>query len=212
MSTQPQTTRAVKELKQIPFGYLIGEPLKAAVEAQAVAAKTTIDFIQKVGFVPNDPDQDALFVDEGSDADAGRVRNVTFNYSKRDQNDVETDFTLSVPILSIVPIPILRIDEVTIDFTAKLTDAVENTAKSNFKTETEAKGNYKSWWSPVDLEFRTGLSYESSKSTTSRYTRDYTMSIHVRAVQDDMPAGLSRVLDILETAIKEQKSAALAPV
>jgi hypothetical protein len=33
------------------------------------------------------------------------------------------------------------------------------------------------------------------------------MSIHVRAVQDDIPAGLSRVLDILESSIKESKVA-----
>jgi hypothetical protein len=29
------------------------------------------------------------------------------------------------------------------------------------------------------------------------------MSIHVRAVQDEMPSGLSRMLDMLEQAIKE---------
>jgi len=33
------------------FGVLIGQPMKAAIEAQALAAKTTIEFIEKVGFV-----------------------------------------------------------------------------------------------------------------------------------------------------------------
>jgi hypothetical protein len=202
--------RAVKELRDIPFGYLIGEPLKAAIEAQAIAAKTTIDFIEKVGFLPhkvnNIPVRDSmLFADEDADAIAGEVRNVKFTYKKRDENNVESSFELSVPILSIVPIPILRVDEVMIDFTAKLTDVVENASKENFQLSAQADGNYKSWWSPVALEFRTAMSYESSKTSSSRYTRDYTMSIHVRAVQDDMPAGLSKILDILESTIKEQK-------
>ena len=197
--------RAVQELKQIPFGYLIGEPLKAAVEAQAIAARTTVEFIEKVGFIPKDEQagQGALFVDENVDADTGTVRNVTFIYRKKDQNNVEQNFRLSVPILSIVPIPVLRIDEVTIDFTAKLNDVIENTTTKNFTVEAQAEGNFKSWWSPVTLDFRASVKYDTANTASARYTRDYSMSIHVRAVQDSMPAGLSRVLDILEASIKE---------
>ena len=128
-------TRAVEELRQIPFGELIGQPMKAAIEAQGLAAKTTVDFIEKVGFIPTDPDQDMLFIDEAQDADAGTVRNVTFQYKKIDQNGDEQTVELTVPILSIVPIPYLRIDEMTIDFTAKLT---ERTAWSTASTASTA--------------------------------------------------------------------------
>lgn len=197
-------TRAVAELRQIPFGVLIGSPMKAAIEAQALAAKTTIEFIEKVGFVPPDPDQDLLFIDETADADAGKVRNVTFEYKKQNENNEESNVSLSVPILSIVPIPYLRLDEMTIDFTAKLQDQIANTTKTNFKLDSEVKGTFKSWWSPVSMEMRTSMSYEASRQTASRYTREYTMKIHVRAVQDDIPAGLERVLDLLEQTIKEK--------
>jgi len=201
-------TRAVAELRQIPFGYLIGEPMKAAIEAQALAAKTTVEFIEKVGFVPKDTLQDMLFVDESKDADAGDVRNVTFKYKKTDENGSVNDVSLSVPILSIVPIPYLRIDEMTIDFTAKLNDTIVNTTKTNFKLDSTVGGKFKSWWSPVSLEFRTSMSYQSSRERASRYTREYSMNIHVRAVQDDIPAGLERVLDLLEQTIKEKPAAA----
>ncbi len=203
----PNPPRAVKELREIPFGFLIGQPLKAAIEAQALAAKTTIEFIETVGFIPTDNQQGMLFKDTAVDADAGEVRNVTFRYSKRDENGVRAEHTLSVPILSIVPIPVLRIDEVTIDFTAKLTDTIESTEKNDFSLQAEANGKFKSFWSPVSLEFRTSLKYDQSNASSARYSRDYTMSIHVRAVQDDMPAGLSRILDILESSIKEEKTA-----
>lgn len=196
--------RAVAELRQIPFGYLIGAPLKASIQAQALAAKTTIEFIEKVGFVPSDTEQDMLFIDESKDADAGVVRNVTFSYKKIDENGDEKDVELTVPILSIVPIPYIRLDEVTIDFTAKLTDTIQHTTKANFKLDSSIKGKYKSWWSPISMEFRTSMSYETAKTTAARYTREYTMNINARAVQDDMPAGLSRILDLLEQTIKEK--------
>lgn len=197
-------SRAVDELRQIPFDYLIGAPLKAAIEAQGLAAKTTIDFIEKVGFIPDDPDQDPFFEDEQDDVEGGQVRNVTFQYSKTDQNGVATNAQLTVPILSIVPIPYIRIDEMTINFTAKLNDTITNTTKQGFTLNTQTSGQYRAFWSPIRLDFRVSASYSQSRETASRYTREYQMVINVRAVQDDLPAGLERVLDILEQTIREQ--------
>jgi hypothetical protein len=170
-------SRAVQELRQIPFQHLIGAPLKASVEAQALAAQSTVEFIHKVGFKATSTDpfapSDLLFDDPSTDADAGELRNVTFRYSKKSENDAETtDFSLTVPLLAIVPIPSLRIDEVTIDFSAKLTDAI----RRDTRTTTSALAS----------------------------TREYKMDIHVRAVQDEMPGGLSKMLDILEEAIEDK--------
>jgi hypothetical protein len=92
----------------------------------------------------------------------------------------------------------------TIDFTAKLTDTIKHVTKTGFKLDSSVSGKYKSWWSPLSLEFRTSMSYETARTTAARYTREYTMNINVRAVQDDMPAGLSRILDLLEQTIKEK--------
>ena len=44
---------ATSALQAIPFGSIIGGPLKACVEAQALAAKTTWEFIQNVGINVN---------------------------------------------------------------------------------------------------------------------------------------------------------------
>ena len=121
-------SRAVTELRQIPFEQLIGAPLKAAIEAQALAAQSTIEFIQKIGFKTPaggfEPD-DMIMADTASDANAGELRNVTFRYTKKDETDQPKEFVLTVPLLAITPIPYIRIDEMTIDFSAKLTDAVE---------------------------------------------------------------------------------------
>ena len=199
--------RAVEELKQIPFAHLIGAPLKAAIESQALAAKTTIDFIKEVGFkAPATGDPVDLVLAPATDADIGEVRNVTFEYIKKDEEDAESKFELTVPILTITPIPYIRIDEMTIDFHAKLTDSVVDTRTSDTAVSASLSGSYGAFWTPVKVNFRVSATYKTSTSRTAAQKREYKMDIHVRAVQDDMPTGLSKILDILEDAIKNVPS------
>lgn len=201
-------TRAVEELAQIPFSHLIGAPLKAAIESQALAAQSTIEFIQKVGFKQSGhAPADMLFAAPNGEVDAGEIRNVTFKYSKRDQNQQDATFTLSVPLLTIVPIPYIRIDEVNINFSCKLTDQVERntSANSSFKLDSTVGGGFSAWWSPVKMDVRVNATYNTASATSERVTstREYNMQVAVRAVQDDMPAGLAKVLSILENSIRE---------
>ena len=121
---------ATDTLTALPFGAVIGGPLKAAIEAQALAARTTIEFIERVGFeppAPNTPDPfDVAFVDKETEAQKiaksslGPVRNVTFSYESVKADGTVDKVSLTVPILTIVPIPYIRIDELTINFIAKI--------------------------------------------------------------------------------------------
>lgn len=204
-------SRAVQELAQIPFSQLIGSPLKAAVEAQALAAQSTIEFIHKVGFKQPaglGAGTDLVFDDPAANADAGELRSVSFKYDKKDENDVTKAFTLTVPFLAITPIPYIRIDEMTIDFNAKLTDSIERKTDTSFNLNTSVTGSYSAFWSPVKVEARVSATFNTTSGTTEKQHRDYSMQIHVRAVQDEIPAGLSRMLDMLEQAIHEQPAPA----
>ncbi len=207
---------AVQELKQIPFGHLIGAPMKAAIESQALAAQSTIDFIKQVGFKKAaGDDTDFMFDDLAADADAGEIRNVTFSYRKKDigeetddpDNVSEEEFSLTVPILTITPIPYIRIDEMTIDFKAKLTDQVVHKSTSATAVSASVSGSYGSFWTPVKVNFRVSATHKTTSSRASSQKREYSMDIHVRAVQDELPQGLSRILDVLEDAISNEKAA-----
>lgn len=200
--------RAVAELRQIPFDQLIGAPMKAAIEAQALSAQSSIEFIQKIGFKDTGGDYqptDMLLADPSKDADAGELRNVTFKYKKKDEDDTVKDFELTVPLLAITPIPYLRIQEMTIDFSAKLTDAIERTTNTSFKLDTNVGGSYSAFWSPIKLDFRVSATFTTQTQTTARSQREYQLTIHVRAVQDEMPSGMSKILDMLEDAIQDVK-------
>lgn len=186
---------ANRVLGSIPFGTLIGAPMTAAVEAQALAAQSSIDFIRSVGFTS-----------DGDDEAFGDVRNVTFVYKSRNVADgSDQDVTLTVPILTIVPIPYLRIEDMTIDFTSKITEELVREAKRDSSTEAKAELSvgYKSFLSPVKVSFKGSVStkHSSSASTKNRYKTEHTININVRAVQDDIPGGMGRVLDLLESAI-----------
>jgi Protein of unknown function (DUF2589) len=225
---------ATSILTRLPFGNIIGGPMKAAIEAQAIAARATVDFIREVGFSPaatdaNGDDLDAidhsdpLFRKSGEDdlerispeADFGEIRNVTFSYTSQSEIAPATGSTapprvvsLTVPLLTIVPIPYLRIDEMTIDFMVKITEEIRNKQTTSADTTFNAgvNGGHSSWWSPVKVDFNTSLStkHSSTGTSSSRYSTEATMNVHVRAVQDAMPAGLAKVLSILEASIKEK--------
>ena len=181
----------LQALQNIPFASLIGGPLTAAVQAQAQAAQTTVEFIQKVGFTPEDP----------SKPDGPmKVKEVTFKYSKLNDADETKQFALTVPILAIVPIPYLRIETLDIDFSAKLNDMVQSESSSSFSGTASLDVSWKV------VKFRASASYKNDKSTKSSSTQDYSMSVKVHATQSEVPGGMQKILDILESVIKEEPS------
>ena len=188
---------AVSELNQIPFENLIGGPLVAAVRAQTLAAEETITFIKEVGFMPPDPANDK----QGTAF--GTVRSVDFSYNKNN-GGVESKFNLSAPVLSIVPIPYIRIEEMTIDFTAKLTDSIITAKTSELVKNTSAGASASASYfgAKAKVSYRTSATKKSNSSELSNSSREYGMNIHIKAVQDSMPAGLERILGILESCIQ----------
>ena len=208
------TNYAVKSMASMPFGTLIGGPLNAAVEAQGLAARSTVEFIQAVGF--NKTSESETEDITGSSPNMGDVRNVTFKYAKTNPaNPAENmDCVITVPILTIVPIPFIRIEEMTIDFNAKMTESITESHTDSTSTNKYAELNAKAGWGPVKVSMKAGFSStsNSANSKQSKYDTEMTMNIHVRAVQDDMPAGLAKILGILESSILEKQAAGVAPV
>ena len=172
------------ELQALPFGTLIGAPLDAAIDAQAKAAVSSVKFIKAIGFT-----------------DDNTVQNITFTATK---DGVDSEIT--VPLLTIVPIPFIRIDEMTIDFKANVTSCTESedkTTQSSTKSGSFSAGA-KYLFFNAKLEGSISSKKDSSSTKNSKYSVETTIDIHVHAVQDEMPAGLSKMLDILTDTISGQ--------
>jgi len=180
------------ELSSLDFQSLIGGPLQAVVRAQADAAVTSVDFIKAVGFTDDKPTMVTFTYDktvETTDA-AG---NVTGTEVK--------PFKLTVPFLTMLPIPFIRVEETTIDFNAKITSIREtsSTTESGVKAELGAKAGW--GWGSASLKVT--ASYKKTTTSNAKVERTYSLAVHVRAVQDELPAGTERLLGILENSIQE---------
>lgn len=192
------------ELASLNFEAMIGGPLNAVIKAQAQAAVTSVDFIKAVGF------------DTDDDGNITGPTMVSFKYKKPVEvtttapdgtttTTVEAqDYELTVPFLTMLPIPFIRIEETTIDFNAKITAVQESSSTSSHGLDTELKA--KAGWGWGSASLKVNYSYKKSTTSSQKVERTYSMAVHVRAVQDELPAGTERLLGILENSIKEVKS------
>ncbi|MBD2569837.1 DUF2589 domain-containing protein [Anabaena lutea] len=187
IDTSPSTV-ATSALQGIPFSSLIGGPLNAAVDAQVKAAGATVDFIQNVGLT--------------GPADNRRPIQVEFVYYVDGK-----EAKLMVPLLTIVPIPYLAVDSVDIQFKANIKAEASTYQEDNSSSETsvgnKSSATFGGWFAKGSTEFNASYSSKKDSKATqeSKYSVEYTMDLKIHAGQDDMPAGLAKVLNILESSI-----------
>jgi hypothetical protein len=185
LAAQPQrapSTNFTSELNNIPFRAMIGGPLQAAVDAQVASSLATIDFINRVGF---------------TDPAAGKreLVMVDFSHTRKDVDadgkEVSKEVALRVPLLAMLPIPSLRIEHVIIDFNAKLNSVETSTVSDKLGVEAAVKAG----WGPVS--FKVSASYQRQSTTGVEVKKEYALQVNVKAVQDEIPAGLEKILGAL---------------
>lgn len=188
IDTTPSSV-ATSALQAIPFGSIIGGPLKACVEAQADAAMTTWNFIKEVGLT--------------EDKNGNRKLNyVSFSYRKNGR-----DCHINVPLLTIVPIPYIAIRDIDIAFKAKISAAASTSETKkeslavDFSNKTKVSGG--GLLVRASTEFNVGVSSKKDSTATrdSKYSVEYTMDVAVKAGQDDIPAGMAKILEILNESV-----------
>ncbi|HEX7186008.1 MAG TPA: DUF2589 domain-containing protein [Thermoanaerobaculia bacterium] len=194
IDTTPSTV-ATSALQAIPFGSLIGGPLQATIQAQAMAAKTSWEFIQQVGL--------------STDASGNKTAvSVQFQYQKGGQM-----VNLVVPLLTIVPIPYIAIDTIDINFVANISASSSSVSEQSENTQMGGSLGVtaKVGWGPFSANADFNANYSSKKDSKatqeSKYSVEYTMNVAVHASQSAMPAGLAAVLNILQSSITEANPA-----
>lgn len=135
---------------------------------------------------------------------------VTIVGAKPEAPAVFQQMNLDVPILAILPIPFIRIEEFNLAFNAKI-DSMES---SQTDTSTSVSGTLTAnqRWPGGSAQLSVSASHQSKSTTGTEVQRSYALSITVKAIQDDMPPGMAKVLGILERAMREQPATAPLPV
>ncbi len=170
----------IDPMVSVTLGQAVGNIISALVDAQARAARTTVEFIDEVGFLP-----------PPAGGGAPALRTVEFTYRKRDENDQEATFQVSLPLLGMVDIPLIAIRRATID----LEFEVSSVAEPDRPTGRPGLPGLK-------------LPVFKGKVLSGRRTTDErgTIKISVEVEKAEMPPGLARSLDILEVAASEHKT------
>ncbi|MGB8217963.1 MAG: DUF2589 domain-containing protein [Candidatus Methanoperedens sp.] len=122
---------------------------------------------------------------------------------------VYQEMKISVPILTMLPIPFIKVDIITIDFNAK----INSMETSSSTSETDLSGSLSAGYGGkrAHVSFTGSASYKRSNASGSSVERTYSMAIHVQASQDEMPAGMEKLLNILEGAMKSTPGNILPP-
>jgi hypothetical protein len=168
----------------LPLSDLIGIPLSACGDAQKRLSQTTVDFIKELGFLE----------------DGKTLRTIEFKYVfKSDTLDPNSPAKLeekliSFPLLVILKIPSLKITQTQIEFLAEASETIV--------TETAPASAIR----PNTLPF-TKVSILGKLTSTQKVNRSTntssTYSVKVTAVDDGMPEGLARVLDMFVDTISK---------
>jgi hypothetical protein len=174
-------TNLVSELNNIDFKKMIGGPLQAAVDAQVASSLATVNFINSVGFVEEDGKKTLVMVDFTHER----------NDVSEDGNAINKKIFVKVPLLAMLPIPSLRIEHVIVDFNAKLNSVESSTVSDALGVNAEVKAG----WGPVS--FKVSASYQRKSVTGVEVKKEFALNVNVKAVQDEMPGGLEKILGLL---------------
>ena len=167
--TNPNASRqVVSALNSIPFGNIIGGPLAACVQAQAEAAQTTLDYIR--GFT---------MTESHLDVEGAEPITVSFSFI---MEGVPTRMT--VPLMTIVPIPYMRIEHVDLSFTADITACDNEKMEAKFASE----------------------GYQSIEEDEKSVSMQSKMGVHVRASTGDIPSGMAKMLDFFANNLVVQET------
>jgi hypothetical protein len=180
--------------KEISLGAVVGAPLRAAVEAQASAAQASVDFIKEMAFGPEG--------EGGTASDSGRVRMLVFYFERPRRGGGAEQVRLEVPLLTVVPLPYLRLQEMVVEFKVNVAASLE---------QGEASQDYLSPGSRLQLAANLSSKKDSQSARSSRYAVETTMDFHLRAAQDDLPSGMQHLMSVLAEAIQVQPVSPVAP-
>jgi hypothetical protein len=181
---------ATSALQAIPFGSMIGGPLKACIEAQAMAAQTSWQFIQEVGL--------------NTDPNTGKKEAVNISFLFMQNGRM---VQLNVPLLTIVPIPYIAIHDVDINFKANISASSSSVSEQSSSSALDAGAEITAGLKigPFHMDAKMNANYSSKKDSKatqdSKYSVEYTMDVAVKAGQDSMPAGLAKVLELLGNSL-----------
>ena len=197
----------VQSVRALQLHELISAPMVAMVQADAQAARATLEFIETVGFVAD--------ASAPGGADENRLRMARFRYRKLDENGDVAEFVAEVPVLSLVAVPALQIKEAKIALAAKIVDiAAEKPATATTGAATPAVGGAAAIGRPAIADAVASRRLQllakpaaTSGAKTEETRASFDLDIQITLGQADIPLGMEKVFQLMDQAIRDEKPA-----
>lgn len=149
----------ISYMKALPFDHIIGAPLMACIKAQQNSAMVTWEAIREIGFEKSD---------RSGSRSTEEVAMVSFIFQ-------QGGFTrkMSVPLLTLIPIPYMQIDRVDLKFRADMSTSSDGSITAKYSN-----------------------TMDSEAARTSKYNMTNEIEVNIHATTSGMPAGIAKILDI----------------
>ena len=203
---------------------LIGAPLHALVDAESQSAQATAEFIERFGFEPRAGKPAA-----GSGAaglELGDLRMARFRLQRAGPDGTPRDMQVEVPLLSLLPVPALQIQDAELEFFVKIVDVASYHAETAEQPQPEqapgggdaASDAASEPRSDLDrlsermgrrVEFKGALGRPGSTRVDGRQSMEMQVHVKVRVAQADVPAGMARLFNLLEHNIQVREAGEL---
>ena len=191
MAEENVSSKTIGAMNGLPFESIIGGPLSACIKAQTEAAISTVNFIESVG----------LQQGEGGTKEAVYV---AFSYVQNGRR-----VNVNVPLLTIVPIPYISINNISLDFKVAITgtesshleDEDSMSESRELKQEQKKGGGWLTKRKTSKMTTTVSSKKDSRSTQESKFSIEATMDVQVQAGQESMPAGMAKILDLLSGAM-----------
>ena len=181
MSDSTHTTKVSGHIMSLQ--QLISAPLVATIDADAMSAERYMKHFMSLAFESYNP----------VDGSTGALRLISFNFTDSDASG-GAEKKVSVPLVSLVTLPLLQIKQADFDFDINIIDAVAAAPNEHFSLNRGEVESPRGKERDEGLNFRASLAPQSGRGASSSLQAN--MKIHVSMQQADMPSGLSQFLQL----------------
>mmetsp|Transcript_22454 Transcript_22454/g.56329 ORF Transcript_22454/g.56329 Transcript_22454/m.56329 type:complete len:253 (+) Transcript_22454:333-1091(+) len=117
------------EFRDLPFQQLIAAPLIAAIRAHGQAAASSARFMRMFAF------------ENAGGGSMGKAKMAHFVFFKNMPDGTKKKYTVAIPMLKLLIVPNLRVQEITVNFDVRITNTSQNKIENSFNMRAAFSAN-----------------------------------------------------------------------
>ena len=178
-----------KNFATLPIDQLICAPILAVAQGQAELCRVYLDNLFALAYKKDN-------AGKGS----GEINSVKFTLNRmvlgENGETAPQQFEVEAPLLSLVPVPALTMEEANVRFTMEIKEVQTDTSKSSSEASTDA--GFSKWGFHANIKGKVTASSQNTRTSDQSAKYD----IYARAVQQPPAEGMAKLTNIFASVIE----------